>query len=99
MIYRTYDDYQAAGGTLEQDAFSPLCVRASKLIDRMTFGRAEAHAMVCERCAGDLRLAAVQSITLLGQTEAAKSSTGYAPGVSIVNNDGYVVTFADGALA
>lgn len=99
MLYCTYDDYQAAGGTLEQDAFAPLCIRASKLIDRMTFGRAEAHAMVCERCAGDLRLAAVQIIQMLSQTEAAKTSTGYAPGVSSVNNDGYAVTFADGALA
>lgn len=99
MLYCTYDDYQAAGGALEQDAFAPLCVRASKLIDRMTFGRAEAHVMVCERCAGDLRLAAVQIITLLGQTEAVKTSTGYAPGVSSVNNDGYAVTLADGALA
>lgn len=99
MLYCTYDDYQAAGGTLEQDAFAPLCVRASKLIDRMTFGRAEAHAMVCERCAGDLRLAAVQIIQMLSQTEAAKTSTGYAPGVSSISNDGYAVTFADGALA
>ena len=40
MLYCTYDDYQGAGGTLEQDAFAPLCVRASKIIDRMTFGRA-----------------------------------------------------------
>ena len=99
MLYCTYDDYQAAGGTLEQDAFAPLCIRASKLIDRMTFGRAEAHAMVCERCAGDLRLAAVQIIQMLGQTEAAKTSTGYAPGVTSVNNDGFAVTFSDGALA
>lgn len=99
MLYCTYDDYQAAGGTLEQDAFAPLCVRASKLIDRMTFGRAEAHTMACERCAGDLRLAAVQIVTLLGQTEAVKTSTGYAPGVSSISNDGYAVTFADGALA
>lgn len=99
MLYCTYEDYQAAGGTLEQDAFAPLCVRASKLIERMTFGRAEAHAKVCERCAGDLRLAAVQIVTLLGQTEAVKTSTGYAPGVSSISNDGYAVTFADGALA
>lgn len=99
MLYCTYDDYQAAGGILEQDAFAPLCVRASKLIDRMTFGRAEAHAMACERCAGDLRLAAVQIVTLLGQTETVKTSTGYAPGVSSISNDGYAVTFADGALA
>lgn len=99
MLYCTYDDYQAAGGTLEQDAFTPLCFRASKLIDRMTFGRAESHATTCERCAEDLRQAAVQIIRMLGQLDAVKTSTGYAPGVSSVNNDGYAVTFADGALA
>ena len=99
MLYCTYEDYQAAGCTLDEAAFAPLCVRASKLIDRMTFGRAESHAKVCERCAEDLRQAAVQIITMLAQVDAAKTSTGYAPGVSSVNNDGYAVTFSDGALA
>lgn len=99
MLYCTYEDYQAAGGTLDEATFAPLCVRASKLIDRMTFGRAESHAKSCERCTEDLRQAAVQIIQMLGQVDAAKTSTGYAPGVSSVNNDGYTVTFADGALA
>ena len=43
MLYCTYDQYQTAGGTLDEAAFTPLCFRASKLIDRATFGRAEAH--------------------------------------------------------
>ena len=71
MLYCTYDQYQTAGGTLDEAAFTPLCFRASKLIDRATFGRAEA----------------------------ARAATGYAPGVTSVNNDGFAVTFSDGALA
>lgn len=39
MLYCTYDQYQTAGGTLDEAAFTPLCFRASKLIDRATFGR------------------------------------------------------------
>ena len=31
--------------------------------------------------------------------EAARAATGYAPGVTSVNNDGFAVTFSDGALA
>ena len=42
MLYCTYEQYQTAGGTLDETAFTPLCFRASKLIDRATFGRAEA---------------------------------------------------------
>ena len=99
MFYCTYSQYTAAGGTLEEAAFTPLCVRASKLIDRLTFGRAESHAEVCERCRDDLSDAALQIIALLAQVDAAKTSTGYAPGVTSVNNDGFSVTFADGALA
>ena len=48
MLYCTYDQYQTAGGTLDEAAFTPLCFRASKLIDRATFGRAEPHAAGCE---------------------------------------------------
>ena len=42
MLYCTYKQYQTAGGTLDEAAFTPLCFRASKLIDRATFGRAPA---------------------------------------------------------
>ena len=88
MLYCTYEQYQKVGGTLDEAAFTPLCFRASKLIDRATFGRAEALAMACASI--------VQS---LERAEAARAATGYAPGVTSVNNDGFAVTFSDGALA
>ena len=50
MLYCTYDEYQAAGGTVPEAAFLVLCSRASRLIDSATFGRAEAHAAGCEDC-------------------------------------------------
>lgn len=99
MLYCTYDQYKTSGGALDEAAFAPLCKRASKLIDRHTFGRAEAHAAKCERCAADLADACVQIIGVLAQTSAMTAATGYAPGVSSVSNDGFAVTFADGALA
>ena len=41
MLYCTYEQYQTAGGALDEAAFDTLCARASRLIDRHTFGRAE----------------------------------------------------------
>ena len=98
MLYCTYTQYQASGGTLDEAAFTPLCVRASKLIDRYTFGRAESHSKVCKDCSEALALACVAIVQNMEQSEAVKTSTGYAPGVSSVNNDGFAVTFSDGAL-
>ena len=83
MNYCTYDQYAAAGGTLDEAAFAPLAARASRLIDRMTFGRAEGHAAACEGCAEAL---AVQSACT-------------PPGASSVSNDGVSMTFTSGALA
>ena len=51
MLYCTYEQYQTAGGTLDEAAFDTLCARASRLIDRHTFGRAEPHARACAGCA------------------------------------------------
>ena len=48
MLYCTYPEYQAAGGTATETAFAVLCPRASRLIDGATFGRAEGHAAECE---------------------------------------------------
>ena len=65
MLYCTYEQYQTAGsGTLDEAAFDTLCTRASRLIDRHTFGRAEPHARACAGCAAlSERLAAeAQSI-------------------------------------
>ena len=78
MLYCTYDQYQTSGGTLDEAAFAPLCKRASKLIDRHTFGRAEAHAAECERCAADLADACVQIIGVLAQSSAMTAATGCA---------------------
>ena len=47
MMYCTYDEYLAAGGTVPEAAFGVLCSRASRLIDSATFGRAETHAAGC----------------------------------------------------
>ena len=47
MLYCTYEQYQTAGGTLDEAAFDTLCARASRLIGRHTFGRAEPHARAC----------------------------------------------------
>ena len=99
MLYCTYAQYQASGGTLDETAFMPLCKRASKLIDRHTFGRAEFHAAECASCAADLADACVQIIGVLAQASAMTTATGYAPGISSINNDGFAVTFADSALA
>ena len=49
MLYCTYEQYREAGGTLDEAAFDTLCARASRLIDRHTFGRAEPHARACAR--------------------------------------------------
>ena len=99
MLYCTYDQYQTAGGTLDEAAFTPLCFRASKLIDRATFGRAEAHTKGCADCSEALAMACASIVQSLERAEAARAATGYAPGVTSVNNDGFAVTFSDGALA
>ena len=90
MIYCTYDEYQAAGGNLEASAFDVYAARASRLIDGITFGRAETHVEECDRCKAALSDACVQVIQLL----AAVMANGYAPGVASVSNDGYAVTFS-----
>ena len=95
MIYCTYDDYTADGGTLDEAAFAPLCVRASRLIDRFTFGRAQRHAAICADCRDALTAACCQIIAVLD----ASARTGAVPGASSISNDGVSVTFASGAMA
>ncbi len=90
MIYCTYDEYQAAGGSLEASAFDVYAARASRLIDGITFGRAEAHVEECDRCKAALSDACVQVIQIL----TAVAANDYAPGVASVSNDGYAVTFS-----
>lgn len=93
MLYCTYDQYAAAGGTVPETAFGVLCSRASRLIDAATFGRAERHAAGCESCRDALADACGQIINLL----AVASAVGTAPGAASVSNDGYSVTFGSNA--
>lgn len=93
MLYCTYDQYAAAGGTVPETAFSVLCSRASRLIEAATFGRAERHAAGCESCRDALTDACGQIINLL----AVASAVGTAPGAASVSNDGYSVTFGSNA--
>lgn len=93
MLYCTYDQYAAAGGTVPETAFSVLCSRASRLIEAATFGRAERHAAGCESCRDALADACGQIINLL----AVASAVGTAPGAASVSNDGYSVTFGSDA--
>ena len=65
MLYCTYDQYAAAGGTVPETAFGVLCSRASRLIDSATFGKAEPHAAVCESCRQMLADACAQIVDLL----------------------------------
>ena len=83
MLYCTYDQYAAAGGTVPETAFGVLCSRASRLIEAATFGRAEHHAAGCEACREALADAA--------------SAAGAVPGAASVSNDGYSVTFGSNA--
>lgn len=93
MLYCTYDQYAAAGGTVPETAFSVLCSRASRLIEAATFGRAERHAAGCESCLDALADACAQIINLL----AVASAVSTAPGAASVSNDGYSVTFGSNA--
>lgn len=95
MLYCTYSDYTAAGGTLDEADFAPLCARASRLIDRHTFGRAEPHAKVCETCKADLTAACCRIVDAISAAQNACAL----PGVSSVSNDGVSVTFTSGALS
>lgn len=95
MLYCTYEQYQTAGGTLDEAAFEPLCARASRLIDRYTFGRAEPHAGGCAVCAALLADACIQIVDAMSAAQSACT----VPGASSVSNDGYSVTFASGALS
>ena len=93
MLYCTYDQYAAAGGTVPDTAFGVLCSRASRMIDAATFGRAESHATGCESCREALADACTQIIGLL----AAASAVSTVPGASSTSNDGWSVTFGSNA--
>ena len=75
MLYCTYDQYTAAGGTVPEAAFGVLCSRASRMIDAATFGRAESHAAGCEACGEALADACTQIVGLLCRVLPASPTT------------------------
>ena len=83
MLYCTYDQYAAAGGTVPEAVFGVLCSRASRMIDAATFGRAEPHAAGCEACREALADACAQIVGLL----AAASAAGAVPGAAKIGAD------------
>ncbi len=84
MVYCDYTTYQAAGGTMSEDQFRIWAKRASRLIDRLTYGRASRHAEVLS---SELADACAQiSDILLEQGDAEKAAV---RGVSSASNDGY----------
>ena len=95
MLYCTYDEYRAAGGSTDEQAFDRLCRHASRLIDRETFGQAAAHAAQCVDCRAALSDACGRIVDLLAAGDAA----GILPGAQSVSNDGYSVSFAAGSNA
>lgn len=95
MIYCTFDQYAAGGGALDAAAFEPLAARASRLIDRATFGRAERHAAKCPDCRDALGDACCQLVDAM----AAAQSSAVPPGAVSVSNDGVSMSFSSGAMA
>ena len=80
MLYCTYEQYRQAGGTLDEAAFDTLCARASRLIDRHTFGRAESHAGACAGCAALLADACVQIVDAMSAAQSACAVPGASSG-------------------
>lgn len=76
MLYCTYDQYTAAGGTVPEAAFGVLCSRASRMIDAATFGRAESHAAGARPAGKRWRTPGAQIVGLLAAASAAGAGAG-----------------------
>lgn len=95
MIYCTYPEYQAIGGSMSEVSFGLLSRRASHLIDRITMGKAAAHCAHCKSCRLTLAEACAQIIDMM----AAQEAVGALPGATSVSNDGYTVSFSGSITA
>ena len=83
MLYCTYDQYAAAGGTVPEAAFGVLCSRAS-------------HAAVCESCRQMLADACAQIVDLLAAKLAVGAAPGAA---SVSNDGYSVTFAANASLS
>lgn len=90
MIYCDYAAYLAQGGTMTETDFDRWAVRASRMIDSLSFGRAERYA---EKLQTELSNACAQMTDVMVQREETLRATG--DGVlSAASNDGYSESYA-----
>lgn len=82
-MYLTYEQYQAFGGTMTEEAFALAEMKARKRIDAMTQGRVARMAEV----PGEVRVAMMEIIGVDGAFGAAAQAS--APVVASFTTDGY----------
>ena len=94
MVYCDFGTYEDAGGVMSEDQFAIWGKRASRLIDRLTYGRASRYAEVLS---SELADACAQiADVMLEQKNAEKDA---ARGISSASNDGYSESYADAGAA
>lgn len=92
MLYCIYEDYVLHGGQAERDAIEPWLARASRIIDRMTYGRAERHAADLTE---ELADACTQMADRLRSAQAVQERTGGGL-LASASNDGVSESYVTG---
>jgi hypothetical protein len=93
MIYCSYSQYQEFGGQLAESTWQIWATRASRTIDRLTYGRAEAYA---EKLNLELADACAQITDALYRCQ---QVTVRGLGLAAASNDGISETYLDGSAA
>lgn len=92
MTYCDYDAYTAHGGKAAQPVIEPWLKRASRVIDRLTYGRAERYASVLS---DELADACAQIADLM--LTASDGAGNAVRGLASVSNDGASESYASGS--
>ena len=95
MLYCDYDTYTANGGTMSAQQYGIWGQRASRKIDELTLGRAEAHAAELKAELADA--CGLMADAMLRQADIMRSSSGGM--LTGANNDGYSESYAAGSNA
>lgn len=95
MTYCDYDRYSTLGGSLDEAGFLLWSPRASRLIDRLTLGRAEQYAEALEEALADA--CAQIADRMAAQAQAAAASKGGS--LASFNNDGYSESYSAAGLS
>jgi hypothetical protein len=93
MIYCSYSQYQEFGGQLPESTWKIWVTRASRTIDRLTYGRAEAYA---EKLALELADACTLITDALYRCQ---QVTDRSFGLAAASNDGISETYLAGSAA